>query len=84
MPNLAATEISGAASHRTRAISLAPFFLIIACGIVYIGIHLGADPGPVKEGSVLPIVLLIVAQVRVLPASIPRSAVLYRALHKLF
>ncbi len=61
MPNLAATETSGAASRRTRATSLALFFLIIACGIVYVGVHLSADLGPVKESSVLPFLLLIVA-----------------------
>ncbi|WP_258285085.1 hypothetical protein [Burkholderia pyrrocinia] len=32
MPNLAATETSGAASHRTRTLSFTLFFLIIACG----------------------------------------------------
>ncbi|WP_175958533.1 inorganic phosphate transporter [Burkholderia sp. BCC0405] len=61
MPNLAATETSGAVSHRTRTISLALFFLIIACGIVYVGIHLGADLSPVRESSILPFLLLIVA-----------------------
>ncbi|MDW9249865.1 phosphate transporter family protein [Burkholderia cepacia] len=61
MPNLAATETSGAVSNRTRAVSLALFFLIIACGIVYVGVHLGADLSPVKESSVLPFLLLIVA-----------------------
>ena len=61
MPNLAATETSGAVSSRTRVISLALFFLIIACGIVYVGIHLSADLSPVKESSVLPFLLLIVA-----------------------
>lgn len=61
MPNLAATETSGAVSTRTRIVSLALFFLIIACGIVYVGIHLSADLSPVKESSVLPFLLLIVA-----------------------
>ncbi|WP_272546301.1 hypothetical protein PPH94_022365 [Burkholderia cepacia] len=61
MPNLAATETSGAVGNRTRAVSLALFFLIVACGIVYVGIHPGADLGPVKESSILPFLLLIVA-----------------------
>lgn len=61
MPNLAATETSSAASQRTRIIGLAPFLLIIACGVVYVGIHLGADLGPVKESSAFPFPLLIVA-----------------------
>ncbi|WP_334068718.1 hypothetical protein [Burkholderia cepacia] len=61
MPNLAATETSGAVGNRTRATSLALFFLIVACGIVYVGIHPGADLGPVKESSILPFLLLIVA-----------------------
>ncbi|MCR4465613.1 phosphate transporter [Burkholderia sp. SCN-KJ] len=84
MPNLAATETSGAARHRARTISLAPFLPIVACGIVYVGVHLSADPGPVKEGSVLPIMLPAVARVLVLPASIARSAVLCRARNKPF
>ncbi|WP_319000348.1 hypothetical protein [Burkholderia cepacia] len=58
MPNLAATETSGAVGNRTRAVSLALFFLIVACGIVYVGIHPGADLGPVKESSILPFLLL--------------------------
>ncbi|MFJ1208624.1 phosphate transporter [Burkholderia pyrrocinia] len=74
MPNLAATETSGAASQRTRTLSFALFFLIIACGIVYIATHLSADLSPVRESSVLPFVLLVVAL----------SAALYRALHGLF
>ncbi|WP_260434408.1 phosphate transporter [Burkholderia sp. Bp9090] len=84
MPNLAATETSGAGGHRTRTIGFAPFVPIVACGIVYVGVHLSADPGPVKEGSVLPIMLPAVARVLVLPASIARSAVLCRARHKPF
>ncbi|KVS26535.1 hypothetical protein LGN07_11015 [Burkholderia cepacia] len=60
MPNLAATETSGAVGNRTRAVSLALFFLIVACGIVYVGIHPGADLGLVKESSILPFLLLIV------------------------
>ncbi|WP_321966818.1 hypothetical protein [Burkholderia cepacia] len=59
MPNLAATETSGAVGNRTRAVSLALIFLIVACGIVYVGIHPGADLGPVKESSILPFLLLI-------------------------
>lgn len=59
MPNLAATETSGAVGNRTRAVSLALFFLIVACGIVYVGIHPGADLGPVKESSIFPFLLLI-------------------------
>ncbi|WP_260435245.1 hypothetical protein [Burkholderia cepacia] len=59
MPNLAATETSCAVGNRTRAVSLALFFLIVACGIVYVGIHPGADLGPVKESSILPFLLLI-------------------------
>jgi len=59
MPNLAATETSGAASQRTRTLSFALFFLIIACGIVYIAIHPSADLGPARESSVLPFVLPI-------------------------
>ncbi|MGC3026933.1 phosphate transporter [Burkholderia sp. DN3021] len=69
MPNLAATETSGAASQRTRTLGFALFFPIIACGIVYIAIHRSADLGPARESSVLPIAL---------------SAALYRALHGLF
>lgn len=61
MPNLAATETSGAVSNRTRAVSLALFFLIVACGIVYVGIHPGADLGSVKESSILPFLLPVVA-----------------------
>lgn len=61
MPNLAATETSCAVGNRTRAVSLALFFLIVACGIVYVGVHPGADLGPVKESSILPFLLLIVA-----------------------
>ncbi|WP_322073202.1 hypothetical protein [Burkholderia cepacia] len=61
MPNLAATETSGAVGNRTRAVSLALFFLIVACGIVYVGIHPGADLGPVKESWILPFLLLVVA-----------------------
>lgn len=61
MPNLAATETSGAVGNRTRAVSLALFFLIVACGIVYVGIHPGADLGSVKESWILPFLLLIVA-----------------------
>lgn len=61
MPNLAATETSGAVRHRTRTLSFALFFLIVACGIVHIAIHLSADLGPVRESSVLPFVLLVVA-----------------------
>ncbi|WP_240440014.1 MULTISPECIES: hypothetical protein [Burkholderia] len=59
MPNLAATETSGAVGNRTRAVSLALFFLIVACGIVYVGIHPGADLGPVKESWILPFLPLI-------------------------
>lgn len=59
MPNLAATETSGAVGNRTRAASLALFFLIVACGIVYVGIHPGADLGPVKKSWILPFLLLI-------------------------
>ncbi|WP_260439280.1 MULTISPECIES: phosphate transporter [unclassified Burkholderia] len=84
MPNLAATETSGAGGHRTRTIGFAPFVPIVACGIVYVGVHLSADPSPVKEGSVLPIVPLGVAGVLVVPASIAWSAVLGRARHKPF
>lgn len=84
MPNLAATETSGAGGHRTRTIGLAPFLPIVACGIVYVGVHLSADPGPVKEGSVLPIVLTAVVGGLVLPASIVRSAVLCRARNEPF
>ncbi|WP_376698634.1 hypothetical protein [Burkholderia cepacia] len=58
MPNLAATETSGAVGNRTRAVSLALIFLIVACGIVYVGTHPGADLGPVKESSILPFLLL--------------------------
>ncbi|HGO6073363.1 TPA: hypothetical protein ACK3Q6_004959 [Burkholderia cepacia] len=61
MPNLAATETSGAVGNRTRAVSLALFFLIVACGIVYVGIHPGADLGSVKESSILPFLLPVVA-----------------------
>ncbi|KVL06278.1 hypothetical protein [Burkholderia cepacia] len=61
MPNLAATETSGAVGNRTRAISVALFFLIVACGIVYVGIHPGADLGPVEDSSILRFLLLIVA-----------------------
>jgi PiT family inorganic phosphate transporter len=57
MPNLTATG-AGVASNRTRNVSFALFILIIACGIVYIAIHLNADLKPVKEGSVLPFFLL--------------------------
>ncbi|WP_179405017.1 inorganic phosphate transporter [Burkholderia guangdongensis] len=60
MPNLTATSASGAAS-RTRTISFALFLLIIACGIVYIAVHLSADLRPINESSVLPFVLLCVA-----------------------
>ncbi|AXF23053.1 phosphate transporter [Burkholderia pyrrocinia] len=74
MPNLAATETSGAAIQRTRTLSSALFFLIIACGIVYIAIHLSADLGPVGASSVLSFALLVVAL----------SAGLYWALHGLF
>ncbi|MDR6498102.1 hypothetical protein J2785_001245 [Burkholderia ambifaria] len=73
MPNLAATETSGAASQRTRTLGFALFFPIIACGIVYIAIHRSADLGPARESSVLPFVLPIAL-----------SAALYRALHGLF
>ncbi|SES79262.1 Phosphate transporter family [Burkholderia cepacia] len=59
MPNLAATETSGAVGNRTRAVSLALFFLIVACGIVYVGIHPGADLGPVKKSWILQFLLLI-------------------------
>ncbi|WP_244100071.1 hypothetical protein [Burkholderia anthina] len=45
MPNLAATDTRGAARHRTRTIGLALFFLILACGIVHVGVHLSAEPG---------------------------------------
>ncbi|KVL62875.1 hypothetical protein WT01_08265 [Burkholderia cepacia] len=61
MPNLAATETSGAVGNRTRAISVALFFLIVACGIVNVGIHPGADLGPVEDSSILRFLLLIVA-----------------------
>ncbi|WP_244112009.1 phosphate transporter [Burkholderia diffusa] len=74
MPNPAATETSGAGGRSTRTISLASFFPIVACGIVHVAAHPSADPGLVKESSVLPTVLLFVAQ----------SAALYWALHKLF
>ncbi|AZQ55950.1 phosphate transporter [Burkholderia cenocepacia] len=69
MPNLAATDTGGAVGHRTRALGLALFFLIIACGIAPVGIHRGADLRFVNEGSVLPFAL---------------SAIPCRALHGLF
>ena len=71
MPNLAATETSGAVGQRTRTLSFALFFLIIACGIVY---SLRWDT--VRN--------LMLARVLTLPASIALSAVLYRALCGLF
>ncbi|WP_175882701.1 phosphate transporter [Burkholderia sp. BCC0044] len=57
MPNLAATDTGGAVGHRTRTLGLALFFPVIACGIVPVGIHRGADLRLVKEGPVLPIAL---------------------------
>ncbi|WP_175909376.1 phosphate transporter [Burkholderia sp. BCC1640] len=74
MPNLAATETRGAGGRSTRTIGLASFFPSVACGIVHVGARLSADPGPVKERSVLPIVLRFVAL----------SAALYWAIHTLF
>ncbi|WP_175872193.1 phosphate transporter [Burkholderia sp. BCC0397] len=57
MPNLAATDTVGAVGHRTRNLSLALFFLIMACGIAHVGIRPRADLRLVKEGSVLPFAL---------------------------
>lgn len=74
MPNLAATETRGAGGRSTRTIGLASFFPSVACGVVHVDAHPSADPGPVKERSVLPIVPRIVAL----------SAALYGAIHKLF
>jgi hypothetical protein len=69
MPNLAATETGGAVADRTRALGLALLFLIVACGIVGVGIHPGAGLRFVKDGAVRPFAL---------------PATSYRALHGLF
>ncbi|MCA7962861.1 phosphate transporter [Burkholderia cenocepacia] len=59
MPNLAATDTGGAVGHRTRLLGLALFFPVIACGIVPVGVHSGADLRVVEEGSVLSFALPI-------------------------
>ncbi|WP_254615081.1 hypothetical protein [Burkholderia pyrrocinia] len=69
MPNLAATETSGAAGQRTRTLGFALFFLIIACGIFYIAIHPSAGLSPVRESSVLPFMLPIVLGLGTMTAS---------------
>ncbi|WP_230940740.1 phosphate transporter [Burkholderia diffusa] len=73
MPNLAATEISRAGG-RTRTLSLALFFPIVACGIAHVGAQLSVDHGSVRASLVLPFVLLAVAP----------WAARYRAFHKVF
>ncbi|RQV04143.1 phosphate transporter [Burkholderia cenocepacia] len=57
MPNLAATDTGGAVGRRTHTLGLALFFPVIACGIAPVGVHPGADPRVVEEGSALPIAL---------------------------
>ncbi|MGU7816682.1 phosphate transporter [Burkholderia sp. AW49-1] len=74
MANLAATETRGAGGRSTRTVGLASFFPSVACGIVHVDAHPSADPGPVKERSVLPIVLRFIAL----------SAALHRAIYTLF
>ncbi|WP_233633059.1 phosphate transporter [Burkholderia seminalis] len=61
MPNLAATETGGALGLRTRTTRLAPFFPIVACGIVHVGVHPGAEPSLVMESAVPPCLPPIVA-----------------------
>ncbi|KWF04031.1 hypothetical protein [Burkholderia pseudomultivorans] len=74
MPNLAATEASGAVSRRMHTIGLALFCPVAARGIVDIAIHFRADFGPLKARSALPFLLLVVA----LPIA------RWRALHRAF
>ncbi|MFM0502755.1 inorganic phosphate transporter [Paraburkholderia caffeinilytica] len=57
MPDLAYPQTSTPSRH-TRIISLAVFLAIIAFGAVFVAVQLTTDLRPVKEGSIVPYILL--------------------------
>jgi inorganic phosphate transporter, PiT family len=58
MPDISLSPQPGATQSRGRNASMLAFFIVIALGIGYVGVHLSDDLSPIHQSSILPWLLL--------------------------